>query len=296
MQDTVLPLKASEEFSPDPEQLEAALRDLPATTRALVIVNAQHNPTGINWPESVVSRIVGIVHRYRAALLIDDAYFAMCDDGVIASSALMALRRLGESGGGPYLMTRSLGKQCGCNGFGVGFFVGPRQIVDDIVHRIRPRRVLNAGARYQWGLARWLEDGGAAVHAASLRVRQRRRRSEVQQLLQSELSLDPASIPRSSCTPFALFAVPPTYADCSLPVEQFRIDCAERAGVFFSSLWPSAGATLHRANERHVRLYLLRDEELLRQGLARVGAMLRQRSGRTAATLNAEGGAGANSK
>lgn len=65
-------------FLPDPDEIQARVTP---RTRAIVLINP-NNPTGANYPRTLLERVVAIAARYRLLLLVDEIY-----DGILYDDA-----------------------------------------------------------------------------------------------------------------------------------------------------------------------------------------------------------------
>ncbi|MDN3564432.1 aminotransferase [Paeniroseomonas aquatica] len=65
-----LPCRAEDGFVPDPDRVEAALRE---GARALVLVSP-NNPTGAVYPAAVIARCAALCRQYGAWLVLDETY------------------------------------------------------------------------------------------------------------------------------------------------------------------------------------------------------------------------------
>ncbi|TKR29420.1 aminotransferase class I/II-fold pyridoxal phosphate-dependent enzyme [Luteimonas gilva] len=64
-------------FLPDPDQMEALVS---SRTRAIVLINP-NNPTGANYPKSLLERIVAIAQKHKLLLMADEIYDGILYDG-----------------------------------------------------------------------------------------------------------------------------------------------------------------------------------------------------------------------
>lgn len=71
-------------WQPDPAEIESLLDR--AGHWSLVVLNPQHNPTGANWAPETVRAIVEAAVARRAAILLDDAYYALYTPGQLPST------------------------------------------------------------------------------------------------------------------------------------------------------------------------------------------------------------------
>lgn len=252
--DNPITLSPRDGFAPELSQIEAAIGSVPRSARQIVVLNAQHNPTAVNWPAELLRSIIRLAAEAGAALLIDDAYYGLTDNGTIPSSALNALlaaRSVQSSL--PFLLVRSLGKQFGCNGWSVGAYLGDGESVLGVQRQLAARS-LNVGGRMQWALSRWIGSEPAAEDVRARRDLQSRARQVATELLPT-LNLEPEDIVAGDATPFLVFRVPPGFRGEMRPTAAFLAAAAER-GVNFSPLLPSASGLGMEQGDSWVRMYL----------------------------------------
>ncbi|NKZ03429.1 pyridoxal phosphate-dependent aminotransferase [Actinomadura latina] len=233
---------------PDPDLVRAAAA---APGLGLVVINAQHNPTGANWDSELIGALVDAALDQGAAVLVDDAYFGLCPEPTSALAIL--LERLGNRMDQiPWLGVRSLGKQFRCNGWGLGAVVAEPGFLELFVNEIRTRHTYNYSANLQHAMADWLEDGNAV--RAYLRSEQERigshRRAVARRL---SGSLPAGRLIAGPAAPYLLFPVPRTGAAAS--TRGFLCRCATEAGVLLADAWPMARPGITGDNG-YVRMYL----------------------------------------
>ncbi|AXK35659.1 aminotransferase class I/II-fold pyridoxal phosphate-dependent enzyme [Streptomyces armeniacus] len=80
-------------YQPDPRDVEELLLKARRDTSGpvLLILNAQHNPTGADGEAAAVRAMVRAALAYDAALLVDDAYYAVHDPGTSPTPTLRIL-------------------------------------------------------------------------------------------------------------------------------------------------------------------------------------------------------------
>jgi len=128
-----VPFDPAEPSGPTVERTRAAASEVSGNL-AMVVINAQHNPTGANWSPELVAALIEIAIERDAAILIDDAYYGLCPPELPATSALeILLTRLGGRPAPiPWLGVRSLGKQFHCNGWALGTIVAEPEPLDEL--------------------------------------------------------------------------------------------------------------------------------------------------------------------
>lgn len=272
--DNPITLAPGEGFAPDLGKIEAAIGSVPPSARQIVVLNAQHNPTAVNWPAELLSSIIRSAADAGAALLIDDAYYGLTDNGTIPSSALNALLETRSAQSSlPFMLVRSLGKQFGCNGWSVGAYLGERESVLGVQRQLAARS-LNVGGRMQWALSRWIGSEPAAEDVRARRDLQSRARQVATELLPA-LNLEPEDIVAGDATPFLVFRVPPEFRGETRPTAAFLAAAAER-GVNFSPLLPSASGLGMEQGDDWVRMYLGLGPEAVAEAIERLQPIVAQ--------------------
>ncbi|MFG2004973.1 aminotransferase class I/II-fold pyridoxal phosphate-dependent enzyme [Spirillospora sp. NPDC048911] len=232
---TYLPLRPDEAFQPRPADLEEELRDLDVPGDAIVVVNAQHNPTGMNWDEDNVRRILGAAAGAGANILIDDAYFGVTDPGTPATSALRLLLEDRPRPSGRWLAVRSLGKQFNCNGWGVGSIAAGPDTIDELVNRYLANRSFTCAVPLQYAMAQWLESEASRTYLDWFRRLCAENRALVNDFLVRELKYPAESFQAGSCTSYLVFPIPPAYQEHADGVHRYRRDCFNETGVLLGA-------------------------------------------------------------
>jgi LL-diaminopimelate aminotransferase len=115
-----LPLKASNNFLPDPQEFESTIkRERPK----LVLLNYPNNPTGAVATKEFFERVVSLAHEYSFVIVQDAAYADYVYEGTFVSP-------LHVSGGKDVtLELYSLSKSYNMQGYRLGFVVGGSPLV-----------------------------------------------------------------------------------------------------------------------------------------------------------------------
>lgn len=231
----------------------------------LVVVNAQHNPTGLSWSPEAVRALIRLGAEHRAGVLIDDAYFGFLDPADEPTSAILELLSATAATQLPWLAVRSLGKQFNCNGWAIGSIAGPGWLVDDLVNEHRAVHTYNHGAHLQHAMADWLADRDAvsAFLAQERTAYARRRDVAVGALTRYGVT----SFVAGPASPYLLYRIPGEFGtDRGMYLER----CAVEQGVLMSDAWPAA-RQLKPHDGRHVRMYLGRSPSELAEACTRLG-------------------------
>ena len=269
-------------FNLDPEDgflpsTEAILKKIisisdDANSFPVFAMNAQHNPTGINWPAGVVADIIELLIERKIPLLIDDAYFAIHHPDIQPTSALGILFEKLPSTQSEYVwaFTRSLGKQYGCNGWGVGLVMAPSQILNAILCTYQIDYHYNINAANQYALSLWINSADAYEHTKKLRSTIFENRKMFIQALQSTLRYPVGAFPLSNCTSFQLFPLPSHYENEG-GAECFVRDCLDATGILYTTAWPlpyNVGGKLKNYN--YARVFLATDKTKISNAIERM--------------------------
>ena len=213
---------------------------------AMVVINAQHNPTGANWAPSLVEALIEVAIERGAAILVDDAYFGMCPVPATSAMEILLNRLGGRPSPVPWVGVRSLGKQFRCNGWALGVIIAEPGPLDDLVNEVRPQHTFNYAIHLQWAMAQWLAERAAVT--AYLEGQQ----DETAVKRAAVLSwLPPAVRARTIAGPAAPYLLYPV----DLGVTEYLRCAVVECGVVLSDAWPLAriGDT---GSTGYVRLYL----------------------------------------
>lgn len=241
-----VPFDPAEQRGPSPAAVRGAADAV--ENLALVVLNAQHNPTGANWSAELVRVMIEVAIERGAAILVDDAYYGMCPEPATSALEILLERLGGEPSAVPWLGVRSLGKQFGCNGWALGAVIAEPGPLDDLVNEVRPQHTFNYGIHLQWAMAAWLSDRPAVESYLE------RQRDETADKRAAVLGwLPPSSRARAiagPAAPYVLYPVPE-----GITVEQYLRRAAVECGVLLSDAWPLARLA-DTDSTGYVRMYL----------------------------------------
>ncbi|MEU4341248.1 pyridoxal phosphate-dependent aminotransferase [Nocardia sp. NPDC023852] len=212
--------------------------DLAMDHNTLLVINAQHNPTGANWRPELVRQLLEAARAAGAAILLDDAYFGVHDPERTPTSALrLLLRQTPES---RWLAVRSLGKQFHCSGWGIGAATAHPHTLDTLVNQWQFQRSFASAIPLQEAMASWLSDPASERYLAEQGREYTEKRSAVHDSLCTELGY-PADL--AQVGEFAPFAhVPLPRAQRHGSVAQFRRECLRQTGVLVGvDRWDAEG-------------------------------------------------------
>lgn len=110
-------------FIPRFEDIERAVT---SSTRA-IIVNSPNNPSGVIYPDALVSRIVEFCERKGIFMICDDIYHKLTFDHHVARPAYAFTKK--EVDSSHIIVVNGVAKLYGMTGFRIGWVVAPRQLV-----------------------------------------------------------------------------------------------------------------------------------------------------------------------
>lgn len=239
-----LQLRPEERFAPNWSAFLALIDEIQQRDDerpALVIINSQHNPTGVNWSPAFVRDLLQFAEERGIAVLIDDAYYGVHSPKITPTSALQIL--LSQLTTRPtsqlqqrWLSVRSLGKQFHTNGWGLGVFAADPATVAAI-NDLRGQHVYPYNAMLQYALADWLDDPMSDAFLRDESEGYELKREWISNFLQTQLGYPAVQIHPGECTSYMIFAVPQVYAQHQRGVQQFIDDCFFHTGVLVSSTW-----------------------------------------------------------
>ncbi|WP_327112029.1 pyridoxal phosphate-dependent aminotransferase [Nocardia sp. NBC_01730] len=201
--------------------------DLAMDDNTLLVINAQHNPTGANWRPELVRQLLETARAAGAAILLDDAYFGVHNPEQTPTSALRLL--LAEAPESRWLAVRSLGKQFHCSGWGIGAATAHPHTLDALVNQWQFQRSFASAIPLQEAMANWLSDPASERYLAEQGREYTEKRSAVHDSLCTELGYPAGLAQVGEFAPFAHVPLPRAQRHGS--VAQFRRECLRQAGV-----------------------------------------------------------------
>ena len=255
-------LSPLDSFSPNVEEILAGI-DLitkDASLAPMFALNPQQNPTGVNWTQDTVDRILEELVQRDIPLLLDDAHFSTLNISEEPTKALRTVLKLAEGTSYRWLHVRSLGKQFGCNGWGIGVVCGPTKLLESLLSEYSSERHYNINGLAQYAFSRFLLTEDASDYTLRRRKLISQTRQQFCDLLESELGFP--SFFRASCTNFQLFPVPQRYQVPEGVLEFVKRSVLE-AGVLFTSAWPLPYDSSNLARYDFARVYLTPTENAM---------------------------------
>ncbi|MFI8829028.1 pyridoxal phosphate-dependent aminotransferase [Streptomyces sp. NPDC053431] len=230
-----LPLSPQTSY-PSMAHLREALDGLQPAQRAVLVINAQHNPTAINWRADDVRQMIRAALAAGAAILIDDAYFAVHNPDIEPTNALRILLEetaKHPAGTPPWLAVRSLGKQFHCNGWGIGAVTGPPAVIDQLMNTTQFQRSFISAVPLQEAMASWLQDPQSDAYLAAMRQQYADKRIHVARFFVDRLGYPEGTFQTGECTSYLRFQIPRPYWHHPDAAAFFRMECFRRTGVLF---------------------------------------------------------------
>jgi aspartate aminotransferase len=93
-----------------------------------IIVNSPNNPSGVVYPETLISKIVDLCERKGIYMICDDIYHKLVFDGNVAGPACKYTQMDVETS--KIIIVNGVAKLYGMTGFRVGWTVAPRKLVE----------------------------------------------------------------------------------------------------------------------------------------------------------------------
>ncbi len=92
-----------------------------------IIVNSPNNPSGMIYPEDLISKIVELCERKGIYMICDDIYHKLVFDGKVAAPACKYTQKDVENS--KVILVNGVAKLYGMTGFRVGWVVAPKKLV-----------------------------------------------------------------------------------------------------------------------------------------------------------------------
>ena len=111
-------------FLPSFDEIE---RVVGSYTKA-IIVNSPNNPSGMVYPENLISKIVDLCERKGIYMICDDIYHKLVFDGKVAVPACKYTQKDVENS--KIILVNGVAKLYGMTGFRVGWVIAPKKLVE----------------------------------------------------------------------------------------------------------------------------------------------------------------------
>jgi len=93
-----------------------------------IIVNSPNNPSGLIYPEDLISKIVDLCERKGIYMICDDIYHKLVFDGKVAVPACKYTQKDVENS--KVILVNGVAKLYGMTGFRVGWVIAPKKLVE----------------------------------------------------------------------------------------------------------------------------------------------------------------------
>jgi aspartate/methionine/tyrosine aminotransferase len=275
---SALPLRAEQDFRPDLNAFDTLLENIQRSGDkqvGIIAINAQHNPTAVNWTESEVRHLIRTAMNHGAAILIDDAYFAIHDPAIRPTSALRILiEELRRDFRTPplWIGVRSLGKQFNCNGWSLGSVTASPENLIALYNEFLFQRSYPYGSYYQSVMANWLASAESTAFLAKQNVIFTSRKRAFRDFFATQLGFALTDVHIGDCTSYLLIRVPEAYRGLSDASLRFQKRIFDNTGVLFGvgslSADPERTSNVHE----YIRAFVGPSNEILGDALNRLAA------------------------
>jgi aspartate/methionine/tyrosine aminotransferase len=228
--------------------------------KALLVINAQHNPTGVMWPTNIVGDMVSISEKKNIALLIDDTYYGIVLPGVIPTSTLSCTVSKPRYAQGllPWLLVRSLGKESNTNGWGIGVQAAHPTILEQLIQNYVPIHGYNTAGLFQYSFSQWLL---TKEHSEFLDMQNKKiahNRGIIENALVNRFGYSYDDFIVGQCSPYFLFKIPLPYQELGEEGATFFLNDFINHGIIMSSIRQRATHTVGEVNDldKFIRVYI----------------------------------------
>jgi aspartate/methionine/tyrosine aminotransferase len=235
------PLRAENAWLPDAQDIEAQLAAIdanPTQRLALVVVNAQHNPTGGSWSADILRKLFKAATDRDAGILLDDPYRLVVTDEAQPVSAPAVLfeylsdKKTPAAAKQRWCRVESFGKAFSCNDWGIGTVMAHPDVLQQLA-AYTFQWAFPKASRRQWAMAHWLTDPACDRYIAKQRAALGRKRALWAKTLQ-KLGWPKALTPVGMATPYYLIALPPHFAARPDGIREWRQHIMDTTGMLLS--------------------------------------------------------------
>jgi aspartate/methionine/tyrosine aminotransferase len=235
------PLRPENAWLPDMADADAAIAAIdadPTRRLALVVVNAQHSPTGRSWPKATLQHLFTAASTRGAGILLDDPYYFVAADKARPVSALAVLlehlsgKRVPKGAHTAWCRVQSFGKAFVCNNWGIGSVIAHPETLSKIAAYTMEWAFPREGLR-QWAMAHWLASKECDQYLAAQRAILGRKRAIWAKTLRT-LGWPADVVTVGEVTPYFLVAIPPAYLAMPNGVSRWRQVLLDKTGLLFS--------------------------------------------------------------
>ena len=270
-----LHLQASNKFQFDESDIQKLKDQIqPDEYVSLIVINAQHNPSGTNWTEEQVKSLIEWAKASNASLLIDDAFYGICNPDFQQTSALSVLASTLADSNINWLQVRSLGKQFNCNGWGIGSVAAPPALMDTIMFDYFTTHSHGSATPLQYAMAKWLSCDDSTDYLKSSNVEYKRKKDMLAAKLINLLGYPETAFHVGPTTSYILMSIPPRFvakAEKLTEVEmEFKMQVLEKTGVLFGHGSMMYTEDMYKHSTPQLRVFLGPPFELLEEAMDRL--------------------------
>lgn len=209
----------------------------------LVVINAQHNPTGNNWDTEFVTKIINISLDNKAYILLDDAYYMVKDPGIKSTSSLSILleeinKRRDKILNKRWLCVQSLGKQFYCNGWAIGAITASIETLNSLIENAE-QYTTPSGGLLQYAMSKWIDSKDAYKFTVDKNKKLKSTKEYIKNVFRKDFGYPSYDIHIGTCTPYIVIAIPPAYVKMQISPREFIREIFKFTGVLFSELYPN---------------------------------------------------------
>tara|TARA_B110000211_G_scaffold178945_1_gene202328 strand:- start:1866 stop:3356 length:1491 start_codon:yes stop_codon:yes gene_type:complete len=258
-----MPIVSAQGWQPNISQWAEIIRELQDDNRkkiSIVVSNPQHNPTGMQWDNTVTEYLLSICAEELAYLLIDDAYYNVHDSRVpLVNGIKTVLRQFNHNNGNNaivrsgmfnrWVATRPFGKQFSSNTMGVAAITTSPQLL----------RALNMESwinRYHCNthnaeiMCSWLSTKESQEWTLETGMDYTNKKSLIKEHLIRSMDWPEAKICVGPSTSYMLFEIPTVYQQKSGGIDKFTND------LFYATGTMICASLFNRGGEPYVRIHI----------------------------------------
>lgn len=261
-------------FQPNIKEVRTHLETIctsPENGNVVLIINTQHNPTGVTFTQENIMALLQMAIEYRLSVMIDDAYYGVVHPGVgrVSTLTLWVNMLKSQSYRPLWLAVRSLGKQFFCNGWGLGAAVSETSTLMEL-ETLFLDHTYPYGGMLQSAMSKYLSSPESAGFLASANAEYAEKKKWISDFLHAHADYPKSCIYPSDCTPYYLLKVPNRYLKTSNPCAAFKQDVMENGHLLVGSGSMVYGYGFSGLRE-WVRLYLGPDQNIIEEAMKRLG-------------------------
>lgn len=240
--------------------------------KALVVINAQHNPTSVNWPPYIIERIIDICIEKSFAVLIDDAFFGIHNYKCNPTSSLrILLEKLAQTKKEiPWLAVRSFGKEFAINGWGIGAIIANPVLLDKFVNQYRINHTYNYAGFLQYALSEWINSKDSKQYTDARSKAIEENKDKIKNAFLKYFGYKQSSLYDGDCTNFLMFDIPSIFSTSADGTKLFLKECFEKTGILFSDAWPKPYNTINDLGIQCARMYVSSDSKVFKEMVKRL--------------------------